>query len=110
MAESENDDVTWDQDFADGLIGATLFVGITHLDPDGTLVRREQVFGRVEAVDAETGITIQPSGGAATFILAPILEAIEPAPPGHYQISGEHEAIENPDYTIVFSLTAPRRH
>ncbi|KQO66853.1 hypothetical protein [Methylobacterium sp. Leaf89] len=102
--------IEWDDGFADQLIGATLFVGITYLDHDGTLIRREQVFGRVETVDAEAGITIRPFDGAAAFTMVPILEAIEPADPGSYQLSPDDPVVENPDYTVVFSLTAPLRH
>lgn len=102
--------IEWDDGFADQLIGATLFVGITYLDHDGTLIRREQVFGRVETVDAEAGITIRPFDGAAPFTLVPILEAIEAADPGSYQLSPDDPVVENPDYTVVFSLTAPLRH
>ena len=68
------------------------------------------VFGRVETVDAEAGITIRPFDGAAPFTMVPILEAIEPADPGSYQLSPEDPVVENPDYTVVFSLTAPLRH
>ncbi|MCJ2032786.1 hypothetical protein [Methylobacterium sp. J-068] len=112
MSDSENDEsgIEWDEDFADQLVGATLFVGVTYLDHEGTLIRRQQVFGRVETVDAEAGITIQPFDGGDPFTMVPILEAIEPANPGSYRLSDEHPAVENPDYTVIFSLTAPLRH
>ena len=42
--------------------------------------------------------------------MVPILEAIEPADPGAYQLSPEDPVVENPDYTVIFSLTAPLRH
>ncbi|MCJ2047638.1 hypothetical protein MKK58_24305 [Methylobacterium sp. J-078] len=108
--ENEEPGLAWDQDFADQLIGATLLVGITYLQHDGTLVRREQVFGPVAAVDAEIGITILRSDTGEPYIVAPVLEAIEPASPGHYQLTETDAVIEDPDYTVTFSVTAPLRH
>ncbi|GJD72646.1 hypothetical protein [Methylobacterium goesingense] len=112
MSDLGQDDsgIEWDDGFAHQLLGATLFVGVTYLDHDGTLIRREQVFGRVETVDPEAGITILPFDGAAPFTMVPILEAIEPADPGAYQLTPEDPVVENPDYTVIFSLTAPLRH
>jgi hypothetical protein len=110
MEHFADDDPEWDQDLADRLIGATLFVGVTHLDHDGTLLRREQIFGRIESIDAEAGLTIRRFDTEAPFVMPPILEAVEPANPGLYRLSEEHPAVENPDYTAIFSLTAPRRH
>lgn len=45
-------DEDWDQDLADDLIGSTLLVGLTYVDPEGALLGRRQVFGIVETVDA----------------------------------------------------------
>ncbi|MGU3362441.1 hypothetical protein ACLBWX_19120 [Methylobacterium sp. M6A4_1b] len=112
MTEPADDEggLAWDQDFADQLIGATLLVGITHLQHDGTLLRREQVFGPVTAVDAEIGITLLRSDTGEPYVVAPVLEAIEPASPGHYQLTEADALIEDPDYTVTFSVTAPLRH
>jgi hypothetical protein len=99
MSDLGQDDfgIEWDDGFAHQLLGATLFVGVTYLD-------------QVETVDPEAGITIRPFDGAAPFTMVPILEAIEPADPGAYQLSPEDPVVENPDYTVIFSLTAPLRH
>lgn len=102
--------LAWDGDFASQLIGATLLVGVTYLEHDGTLVRREQVFGRVTAVDREAGITLQRGESGEPFVVPPILEAIEPASPGSYQVSEADPVVTDPDYTVIFSVTAPLRH
>lgn len=111
MTDRDDDaDLDWDQDFANQLIGATLLVGITYLEHDGTLLRREQIFGRVEAVDPEIGITLLRHDTDEPFIMAPILEAIEPASPGRYRLTETDVIVQDPDYTVVFSVTAPLRH
>lgn len=111
MTDRDDDaDLAWDQDFANQLIGATLLVGVTYLEHDGTLLRREQIFGRVEAVDPEIGITLLRHDTDEPFIMAPILEAIEPASPGRYQLTETDVVVQDPDYTMVFSVTAPLRH
>jgi hypothetical protein len=53
MAEFESiegEDV-WDEEFASDLLGCTLRVGLTYVDHDEQLVRRQQVFGTVISAD-----------------------------------------------------------
>lgn len=111
--ENENDryqpldpDQDWDQELADDLIGSTLFIGITHLDSDGNLVEREQVFGTVESVAEGAGIKLIQSNGE-TYVIAPVLDAIEAGEIDFYQLSEDHELVENPDFVAWITATRP---
>lgn len=86
----------WDEEFASDLLGCTLLVGITYVDHDEQLVRRQQVFGTVISADPLAGIVIRQSD-RGDFTIAPILDAIDPAQPGIYQLADEDETVEDPD-------------
>lgn len=109
--EEENDryepldpDQGWDQELADDLVGSTLFIGITHLDREGNLLEREQVFGTVESVAKGAGIKLIQSNGEP-YILAPVLDAIEPGDVDCYQLSEDDELVENPDFVAWIDAT-----
>jgi hypothetical protein len=104
------DEEEWDQDFAGELLGQTLLVGITFVDPEGKLVRRQQVFGTVTAVEEGSGVTIVQKHNGEPFVIAPILSAIEYAVPGIYQLSDADFAVDDPDYTALFTVTSLHRH
>jgi hypothetical protein len=110
MAEFESLDGedSWDADFADDLVGCTLLVGLTYVDHDDHPVRRQQLHGTVVPVDRHSGIVIrQDTGEDAT--IAPVLDAIEPAQPGIYQLADEDVAVEDPDFTALLTVRAPLR-
>lgn len=109
MAGFENlsgEDV-WDADFADNLVGCTLLVGLTYLDHDQQFIRRQQVFGTVTSADEHDGICIRLHHNDQMFTIAPVLDAIEPAAPGIYQLADEDEAIEDPDFTALLTVRSP---
>ncbi|MGV3510546.1 MAG: hypothetical protein ACO1OX_00945 [Novosphingobium sp.] len=106
----DHDEEEWDQDFASELIGQTLLVGITYVDPDGELLRRQQIFGTVTDVEEGYGVTILQRHNGEPFVIAPILSAIEYAVPGVYQLSDADMAVEDPDFTALFTVTSPHRH
>lgn len=107
--ESLDGDEDWDQAFADDLIGCTLLVGLTYLAPDDTVVDSKQVFGTVDSVDMSAGIVIRQHADGEPFTIAPLLDAIDPADPGVYQLRDEDEAVENPDFTALITVRAPLR-
>lgn len=100
----------WDESLAEMLRGASLLVGLTYLDHAGTLLRRRQVFGTVEKVCRRAGIDIRQRGSGEIVTIAPILDAIEVASPGIYQLADEDEVVENPDFTALVTVTSPLRH
>lgn len=99
-------DQHWDQELANDLIGSTLFVGISHLDRDGNFLEKEQVFGTVDSVDNRAGIILIQTSGEP-YVLAPVLDAIEVGEIGSYQLSEDHELVENPDYVMWVTATPP---
>jgi hypothetical protein len=110
MAEFESFDGEddWSDEFANDLIGSTLLVGITYVDHDDQLIRREQVYGTVMSADQSSGIVIQQDAGE-DFVIAPVLNAIEYAQPGIYQLADEDAAVENPDFTALLIVRSPLR-
>jgi hypothetical protein len=110
MEEFENiGDDDWDQDFADDIVGCTLLVGITYVDYDDSLIRRQQVFGTVQAIDRKAGITIAQLPDGEPFTIAPVLDAIAPGDPGVYQLSDADEEVEDPDFTALLTVRSPHR-
>lgn len=105
--EDMGEELDWDEEFANDLIGRTLLVGLTFLEADGSLIERQQAFGTVTACHPVDGITLELDGSDETFVVAPILEAIEPAEPGTYQLADDEEAIEDPDYTMLLTVMKP---
>ena len=99
-------DQGWDQELADDLVGSTLFIGITLLDREGNLLKREQVFGTVESVAKGAGIKLIQSNGES-YILAPVLDAIEAGEADCYQLSESDELVENPDFVAWIDATGP---
>lgn len=107
--EFENlDDDVWDSDFADDLIGCTLLVGLTFVDHDDQLIRRQQIFGTVLSVQESAGIVIRQNNGE-DFTIAPVLEAVEAASPGIYQLADEDDVVEDPDFTALITVRSPLR-
>jgi hypothetical protein len=103
--EGESD---WDDDFANDLVGCTLQVGLTYVDHEDRLLRRQQLFGTVVSVDRRAGIVIL-QGNNEKFVIAPVLEGIEAASPGIYQLAGGDEAVEYPDFTALLTVQSPLR-
>lgn len=106
--ESLDGDDTWDAEFAADLIGCTLLVGLTYVDHNDHLIRRQQLHGTVMSVDRQSGIVIRQDTGEDTTI-APVLGAIEPAQPGIYKLADEDAAVEDPDFTALLTVRAPFR-
>lgn len=98
----------WDVDFANDLVGCTLLVGLTYVDHDDQLLRRQQVFGTVLSVDRRVGIVLRQSSGEE-FVIAPVLDAVAAAGPGIYQLADADEIVEDPDFTALLTVRAPLR-
>jgi hypothetical protein len=110
MAEFESLDGedNWDAELAADLVGCTLLIGLTYVDHDDRLIRRRQLHGTVVSVDRYSGIVIRQGTGEDATI-APVLNAIEPAQPGIYQLADEDAAVEDPDFTALLTVRAPLR-
>jgi|SRR6185312_5603941 len=98
----------WDEEFAQRLIGKTLLVGLTWVDPAGD--RLEQMHGKVVSVDARRGIELRLAGERAgdVFRLPPDLRGIAAATPASYQLRETGEVVENPDFTATWVIHPPK--
>ena len=98
----------WDEEFAQGLIGKTLLVGLTWVDPAGD--RLEQMHGEVVSVDARRGIELRLAGGRAgdAFRLPPDLRGIVAATSASYRLRGTGEVVDNPDFTATWVIHPPK--
>ncbi|OUM01564.1 hypothetical protein [Variovorax sp. JS1663] len=96
----------WDAAFASMLPGKLLLVGLTYLEADGTLIDKQQIFGRVLSATPQGGIQLRLEGrrGGERYVLPPDLQALQKAKPGEYQLPATGETVPDPDYTIVFSI------
>src|SRR5262249_43363965 len=88
------------------LLGKHVLIGLTYCNADGTPARQEQLHGHVSRVAADV-IGIRLSGSGAEFTVPPDLEAFQPAGPGVYRLSATGEEVENPDYLVSWTITAP---
>lgn len=95
----------WDEAFGQRLLGATVLVGITRLEPDGE--RQEQFFGTVERAN-EQGIELLLGGSRSgdTYFLPPDPNAFYPAQPGSYRLRQTGEVLEDPDYTTTWTISS----
>lgn len=104
-------DPEFDQDFADGFVGKYILVGITHVDHDGSFIEQEQLHGRIKSVTPK-GIDIALAGvnEGKEWRMPPMLEELEPAGPGIYQLRSTGESVDNPDFTFSVTVRAARRN
>lgn len=98
----------WDSELADDLVGSTLYVGLTFVDHNGVVTKREQVFGTVQSVSITAGIKLLRTSGEI-FTMAPVLDAIDPGERDCYQFSEDDEAVENPDFVAWITAIEPLR-
>lgn len=106
--ESLDGDDSWDDDFANDLVGCTLLVGLTFVDHEDKMLRRRQIFGTVLSVDRHAGIVIRQATDEE-FVIAPMLDAIEAASPGIYQMADEDASVEDPHFTALLTVRSPLR-
>jgi hypothetical protein len=95
----------FDPELAQDLIGSTLLVGVTYLRGE-TLLRQEQFFGTVAGCSLEEGLTLKLDDGA-TMDFPPMIEWLQPAPPGEYRMRATGKIVVNPDYLLQLTSTLP---
>ncbi|MDB5036467.1 MAG: hypothetical protein JWQ98_3708 [Chlorobi bacterium] len=84
-------------DRAVALVGKSIFIDLTVVDHDETFIERKQMFGRIEQVTNDRGISIRLIPSGEEYFLAPDLDSIEPAAPGDYRLETTGEIIDQPD-------------
>lgn len=104
-------DSTFDQDFADGFIGKYVLIGITHVTHDGEFVHQEQLHGTIKRASAN-GIDIALAGihDGKDWRMPPMLEELDPAEPGVYELKSTGEVVDNPDFTLTVTIRAASKN
>ena len=111
LHRSEARDPSWDDHRAADLPGTTAIFTLRYVDPEGDDIGIDVFTGLVTRADEEEGIEIeifQPTPGE-TVVLAPVLEAFQPAEPGFYELEDDNLTIEDPDWLVDIQIviTAP---
>ena len=97
----------WDETLADRLVGKVLLVGLTYLSADGSVLNQEQFYGTVVSVHSRRGIGLVLAGQRAgeEYTLPPDTRSVEVAASGEYRLRATGEAVCNPDFTVMFTLS-----
>jgi|SRR5450830_1384430 len=98
----------FDSKLADSYIGKYILIGVTYFNKEGAQLEQIQMHGIIESANTE-GLTISLKGkkNGESWIMPPVLNAIQPANPGSYSLHSTSEVIENPDLLSTWSVTRP---
>jgi hypothetical protein len=98
----------FDQKLADSYVGKYILVGITYYDYLDNELERNQLHGIIESA-TPNGIVILLKGVHSNekWNMPPMLDSIEPAKPGRYQLLRTNEFIDNPDLLSKWKVTNP---
>lgn len=101
----DNDELEWNEAFAQGIEGAVVLVAFTHHEPAGN--RREEFYGTVMRADLHDGVMLRLEGARAGEIvrLPPDPGGFMPAEPGSYHLETTGEWVDDPDYTAAWTLS-----
>ncbi|GAA0654139.1 hypothetical protein [Brevundimonas lenta] len=90
-------------------VGAVVLVGLTFLNKEGEIDRREQFYGQIVSAHREHGIELDLSGarGGESYWLPPDLEAFQPAARGDYSLESTGELVRDPDLVTQWTVQAP---
>ncbi len=101
----------WNEELVAELPGKLVLVGITRLNPDGSLERHEQFFGYVLEAVQRRGIQLRLEGSNAgkEYWLPPDTRAFHAAPLGQYRLKSTGEVVNDPDYTCTWTRRAPKQ-
>jgi hypothetical protein len=99
----------FDADFARGLIGKCVLVGVTIEDKRGSTKRQEQFFGFVSSAEAGVGVELQLQGSRKGEVkwLPPATHVFNTASPGTYRLRSTGEEVVDPDFTATWIVVQP---
>ncbi|MEY4483887.1 MAG: hypothetical protein RL693_1339 [Verrucomicrobiota bacterium] len=86
------------------LIGKTVLIGISKLNHRDEVLEQQQYVGVIASIDDL--IHIRLSNGV-DFTLPPDLNAFQAAQPGVYRLRSTGEEVEDPDFTVSWTVRAP---
>jgi hypothetical protein len=100
---------SWNEEFAQSLIGKLVLVGLTRLDAGGEEIQTKQFYGRVTSAHKTRGIAIKLEGmrSGETYNLPPDTSALYPAKRGEYRLRSTGEVVVDPDFTTTWTIKQP---
>ncbi|MCA0419623.1 MAG: hypothetical protein LCH80_12995 [Proteobacteria bacterium] len=105
---NEHDASPWDEQQASLLVEATVLIGLTWLNGEGT-PEYEQMFGVITTADARRGFEVALKGmrTGETYWLPPDTRNFQAAPPGEYRLKSTGEVVIDPDFTSTWTINPP---
>jgi hypothetical protein len=95
-----------DEDFAAELVGTHVLVGLTHLDHNDNVLRKEQFHGTVIRASVDEGVILVAADGQQHRI--PLdSEAFRPADPGEYRLRSTGEVVVDPAWLATWIVRPP---
>ena len=97
----------FDKKYANEITGKRILVGVTTLNKKGEKLETIQFHGKILRVNARDGIVILRADTNQEYALPPDLRSIFKAAPGEYKLRSTGEVVINPDYSTMWTITAP---
>ena len=86
-------------------VGKLVLVGVSLVDPKGTLLKHVQVHGTLKEIDSEVGIILLLSDSHKEFYLPPVINFLRPVAAGTYRERASGRVVSNPDFVTVWEAT-----
>mgnify|MGYP003349345298 CR=1 FL=1 len=95
---------------AAALIGKSILIGISYLNEEGEEETRVSTHGVIQTATPE-GVRVALKGEreGQSWNMPPNLDVISPIEPGIYRLGEGAEAVENPDFVVIWSIAKPRQ-
>jgi hypothetical protein len=100
---SDDDAITLVRGEHDDAVGRTILIGLKYFRR-GTLLRKLQLHGRIEAIGRVLSVRIE--GRDEPFTLPP---DVLRAPPGRYRLHDSDAVVDDPDFLAVWAIHEPDR-
>ena len=94
-----------DQALANSYIGKHLLVGVTYLDHNEQLLKKEQFHGCIVRINE---LVIRLHDSEHEFRLPPQLESLKAAAAGEYRLRATGEVVVNPDLVATWTVVSPK--
>lgn len=104
------DEPDWDDEKARAIVGKCVLISITTEDDSGKFVSRWQAYGTIMRANQDEGfiaVDLDGLNAGQETTLPPITSAFEPAERGIYSLPESGEEVQNPDYTVQYTVTLP---
>ncbi len=92
------------------LVNKTCLIGLSYFDTDQSLMKQDQLSGRVVSVDEKNGISLElypldpETKKGRVFVIPPHLSPWFNAPAGDYRNADGEIMISNPDYFVTWDI------